>query len=209
MFLKLLHKTELLSKKWAPLSETRQLQPELTQYIIQLCQKSQIFQKFRPIPRIFPEIWRFWISKTGKFSGKLLVPDFDGTAKFSRKLVLLAQASRIGVLFLAAALRLTVDTQRPSLAIVLELNSIVTIWPSLAIVLELNSIVTIQQHMTTSRFSKTSSFFHGTSFLFEQLLGSGSICRSSSGVIAPSVPSSSSQTGTGIFAAKGLKGPSR
>ena len=28
-------------------------------------------------------------------------------------------------------------------------------------------------------------------------------------VIAPSVPSSSSQTGTGIFAAKGLKGPSR
>ena len=63
--------------------------------------------------------------------------------------------------------------------------------------------------MTTSRFSKTSSFFHGTSFLFEQLLGSGSICRSSSGVIAPSVPSSSSQTGTGIFAAKALKGPSR
>ena len=59
LYIVLLHKTGHLPKKWAPLSETRQLQSELIQYIVQLCQKSQIFRKFRTKPRIFTEIWRF------------------------------------------------------------------------------------------------------------------------------------------------------
>ena len=54
-----LHKTERLSQKWAPLSETPDLSRQFIEYSLSFIQKSQIFPEFRTKPPILPDIWPF------------------------------------------------------------------------------------------------------------------------------------------------------